>query len=136
MTNTFTIHVFTTLFMTGVCWFVQVVHYPLFKSIKLDDFPPYEAKNFRTGFVTIPVMIIELCSGLVLLYHDLSFLLLLNIGLIGITGLSTVIFQVPIHLKLRTKATTPLINKLITTNWIRTISWTIRTIILAFLLSV
>lgn len=61
--------------MAGLCWFVQVVHYPLFREIPLADFPKYERKNFVTGFVTVPVMTIELATGLYLLYHKYTSLL-------------------------------------------------------------
>lgn len=131
----FIIHVITSLFMAGLCWFVQIVHYPLFHQIKLNEFHVYERKNFITGFITIPVMMIELATGLYLVYHNLDLIHFLNIGLLGIIGLSTAIFQVPIHLKLSQKATVGLINRLIMTNWIRTISWSIRVILLSFLLS-
>ncbi len=121
--------------MTGLCWFVQVVHYPLFHEIALDKFPGYERKNFVTGFVTVPMMAIELSSGLYLLYHYPELLHFLNVGLLGVIALSTAIFQVPIHLKLARHATAALINRLIMTNWIRTLSWTIRLVILATMLS-
>ncbi len=128
-------HVFASLFMTGLCWFVQVVHYPLFHQINLNEFSRYESKNFVTGFITIPVMTVELITGLYLLFSFPDYLNFLNVFLMGIIGLSTAVFQVPIHLKLRSKASSKLIDKLIRTNWIRTISWTIRMIILAVLLS-
>lgn len=80
-------------------------------------------------------MTIELATALYLLYHSLSLLHFLNVGFLGLIALSTALFQVPIHLKLSQHATTALIDKLILTNWIRTISWTIRMVILALLLS-
>jgi hypothetical protein len=53
-------------------------------------------------------------------------------GLLGVVGLSTLLFQEPMHAKL-TKAHDPaLIGKLIATNWIRTIAWTARCAILAY----
>lgn len=131
----FITHIITSLFMAGICWFVQIVHYPLFREIELKDFPKYERKNFVTAFVTVPTMVIEMATGLYLLYHNINLMHFLNIGLLGIIALSTVIFQVPIHLKLSKKASPKLINKLVLTNWIRTISWTIRVVILAILLS-
>lgn len=130
----FVVHVFVSLFMTGLCWFVQMVHYPLFHQIELDEFPAYEKKNFNTGFITVPLMVIEMTTGLLLLYYNFDILFVFNIFLLGITGLSTFIFQVPIHLKLAQKATTALIRKLILTNWIRTISWTLRAVILVSIL--
>lgn len=131
----FIIHIIASLFMAGICWFVQIVHYPLFLAIELKDFPKYERKNFVTAFITVPTMVIEMATGLYLLYHNINLMHFLNIGFLGLIALSTVIFQVPIHLKLSKNATTKLINKLVLTNWIRTISWTIRVVILAMLLS-
>ena len=131
----FIIHLFTSLLMTGLCWFVQIVHYPLFHQIKLEEFSNYERKNVVTGFITVPLMTIELATGLYLLWANPSFIYLLNVGLLGLIGLSTVFYQVPIHLKLIKDPSIALINKLILTNWIRTISWAIRLILLALLLS-
>ena len=127
-------HVFITFFMTGLCWFVQVVHYPLFYQINLSELPAYERKNSVTAYITIPVMIMELLTGLYLLYLDQDYLFLTNIALLGIIGLSTVIFQVPMHLKLMNEASSQLIKKLINTNWIRTISWTLRSGVLFIIL--
>jgi len=131
----FITHIVTSFYMAGLCWFVQVVHYPLFREIPLADFPKYERKNFVTGYVTVPIMIIELATGLYLLYHNQTTLYFVNTGFLVLIVLSTAIFQVPIHFKLTKTATSALIDKLIHTNWMRTISWTIRIAILAILLS-
>lgn len=80
-------------------------------------------------------MMVELASGLYLLYHYVELLHFLNVGFLGVIALSTAIFQVPMHLKLRKQATERLIDKLILTNWIRTISWTARVVILGIMLS-
>lgn len=136
MKHTLIIHIFTSFFMTGLCWFVEIVHYPLFRMIAPKDFPSYERKNLTTGFITIPIMVIELLTGLWLLYQDQNFINFINIALLGIIGLSTMIFQAPIHWSLRNNPTEILINKLIQTNWIRTISWTIRSLLLMSLMNV
>ena len=128
-------HVFITFFMTGLCWFVQVVHYPLFYQINLSEFPQYERKNAVTAYITVPLMIIELLTGLYLLFIHQDYLFFSNVFFMGIIGLSTFIFQVPLHLKLMQEATNQRIKKLIFTNWIRTISWTIRSGILLIILS-
>ena len=126
----FIVHIFTSFFMCGLCWFVQIVHYPLFLAIRTEDFPVYEQKNFVTAYVTVPTMVVELLTGLYLLYQHQELLYYLNVALLVIIGLSTAIFQVPMHLKLMKEADVPLIHKLIKTNWIRTIAWTLRAIIL------
>ncbi|MCD2260487.1 hypothetical protein [Psychroserpens luteolus] len=134
MKTIFLIHIFTTIFMTGLCWFVQIVHYPLFRAIDSDVFPKYERKNAITGVITVPVMTIELITGLILIYSYPENLYILNIVLLAMIWLSTMIFQVPIHLKLMNEGSSKLITKVIRTNWIRTLSWTARSVILIYLL--
>jgi hypothetical protein len=120
--------------MTGLCWFVQIVHYPLFRVIESHKFPTYERKNAITGFITVPVMTIELITGLILLCNHQESIYLLNIILLAFIWLSTMIFQVPIHLKLMNDGSPKLVTKVIRTNWIRTLSWTIRTLLMAYLI--
>ena len=134
MSPVFLIHLFTTIFMCGLCWFVQIVHYPLFKEIPVADFPAYQKKNYATGFITVPVMSVELFSGIWLVYNDYSELFLANIILLFTIWASTFVFQVPTHLQLEKTPTHNLIKKLIRTNWIRTLCWSARSVLLAYLL--
>lgn len=127
-------HIFSTLFMCGLVWFVQIVHYPLFKGVPLQDFPAYQKKNFVTGFATVPVMTIELFSGLWILYNDFSNLFLINMILLALIWSSTFLFQVPTHLALVKNPSQKLFSKLIRTNWIRTFSWSLRSLLLGYLL--
>jgi len=128
------IHIFTTIFMCGLCWFVQIVHYPLFKSIAAEDFPAYQKKNYATGYITVPLMFIELFSGIWLLFTAFTEMFLVNMILLALIWGSTFAFQVPTHLKLIETPTHTLMNKLIRTNWIRTISWSVRSVLLGYLL--
>ena len=138
MTNTFQIvlliHLFSTIFMTGLCWFVQIVHYPLFRAMKLEDLPQYEQKNKVTGYVTVTVMTVELITALVLVYQQFELLYILNIIFLALIWLSTMVYQVPMHLKLMIVASNETISKLIRTNWIRTLGWTVRSGILLIIL--
>ena len=38
-------HAAATLFMVGVIWFVQVVHYPLMARVSASEFAPTNASN-------------------------------------------------------------------------------------------
>ena len=134
MTWVFIVHLVTSLFMCGLCWFVQVVHYPLFLTIRPEDFPAYEQKNFVTAYLTVPLMCIELLTGLYLVYQQPEMLYVLNTALLFVIALSTAILQVPYHLKLMKVADVGLIKKLIRSNWIRTIAWTLRALLLAYVL--
>jgi len=129
-----TAHVFTTFFMTGLCWFVQLVHYPLFKDIPLESFPSYQKKNYRTAIITVPIMIIEMISGLWIIYYFDSWFFITNIILFGLILLSTLIFQIPTHLSLKDNPNLKSFNFLIRSNWIRTILWTVRSGMLIYLL--
>ena len=130
----FLLHLVSTFYMLGLCWFVQIVHYPLFLKIPEKQFSAYQKKNWLTGYVTGPVMILELITGLVLLYsyQDLNYLI--NLALIGVTGFSTLLIQIPIHIQLKRERSVLLIQKLIRTNWIRTVSWTARTALLSHII--
>ncbi len=57
----------STLFMVGLAWFVDIVHYPLFAAVGEEQFSGYhEAHSQRTTWVVLPVMSIELISSWVL----------------------------------------------------------------------
>lgn len=135
MESVFIIHLVSTLYMVGLCWFVQIVHYPLFQSIDPNQFTDCQKKNWVTGYVTGPIMIVELITGLILWYQFQDQMHYANMALIAITGFSTILVQIPIHLKLKKKYSAELILKLIRSNWMRTISWTCRGVLLAILLT-
>tara|TARA_B110000046_G_scaffold173759_1_gene196726 strand:+ start:75505 stop:75924 length:420 start_codon:yes stop_codon:yes gene_type:complete len=135
MNSILLIHIISTVLMTGICWFVQTIHYPLFHEIRIEDFSKYERKNYRTAYLTVPLMVIELFSGIYYFFVvENSKLFFWNLVLLLIIELSTVFFQIPIQAKLSKIYDKQLIKKLILTNWIRTISWTARTSILSIIL--
>ena len=60
--------VFATLFMVGLIWFVQIVHYPLYANVGREQFPEYEALHNRmTTWVVGPAMLVELVTAVLLL---------------------------------------------------------------------
>ncbi len=53
-----------TLFMVGVIWFVQIVHYPLFARVGAGGFPAYSERHSRlTGLVVGPLMLAEAATA-------------------------------------------------------------------------
>ena len=125
------IQLLATSFMTGLIWFVQVVHYPLMEGWPHDDFGSWEAAHREhTGPVVIPPMLIEGVVAVWLLMHRPRgvnpFLPVLGIiALLGIWG-STFFLQVPCHFQLSTGWDAQTHRFLVTTNWIRTILWSFR----------
>ena len=71
MKSVFLAHLFSTLFMTGVIWFAQAVHYPLLGRVGKEAFVEYEKENTgRTGWMVIPAMAVELITALLLLWKQ------------------------------------------------------------------
>jgi len=128
-----------TALMTGIIWFVQIVHYPLFGRIPKEVFIPYEqAHAVRTGWVVAPIMILELvtAAALPLLRTPVvgTPLYLTAIGCLLLIWSSTFLIQVPLHGLLEKHPDAAAIRRLVTTNWIRTLLWSLRLGLLASLL--
>jgi hypothetical protein len=123
-----------TAFLCGLIWFIQVVHYPLFREIPESEFLYYHSKHMKkTAFLTIFSMIVEAFTVGVLVFlfqRGTKPYLITMMGLIalGLIWLSTFGLQLPRHLKIKTDHKIENINFLIRSNWIRTILWTIRLI--------
>ncbi len=128
------LHGFGTFFMCGLCWFVQLIHYPLFKQINLNDLSNYEWQNLRTAIIAIPLMLLELVSGGILLWMSMNWIMVINMILFVLIGLSTAVFQAPYHLRLIHAPNPLLIDRLIQTNWIRTWAWTLRSVLVMYLM--
>jgi len=126
----FLISLASCVFMTGLIWFVQLVHYPMMLSIREDDFDAYRREHMkRTAPVVILPMILHLASSLALLIWPTrgvpEWLLWIGAGLAGITWLSTGLLQVPCYKKLEQEGySVALLKRLVRTNWVRTIAWT------------
>ena len=124
----------TTGCMTGLIWFVQVVHYPLMEGWPHDDFGRWEiAHRDRTGPVVIPLMLTE---GIVAIWLLLRrprgvscWLPLLGVVLLAGIWASTFFLQVPCHLRLSNGWDLATHRFLVHSNWIRTGLWTSRLVL-------
>jgi hypothetical protein len=128
----FKVHLLLSLYMLGLIWFVQIVHYPLMREVGASAFISYERAHTRfTSWVTAPPMLAELGSGLLLLFQSPGdWLWWLNgAGLLGLWA-STFLLQVPLHNALSQAFNAKQHARLVRTNWIRTIIWTLRAFLL------
>lgn len=133
----FFIHLAATGFMTGLIWFVQVVHYPLYLDIDAEKFIRYQSSHVRrTMIITFPVMMVELLTGALLFFESVrqTEFMWVNMILLLIIWGSTFVIQVPIHTKLKSKFDIKHVKTLINSNWIRTIAWTCRFGILIYMI--
>jgi uncharacterized membrane protein len=124
-------HVAATWTMVGLIWFVQIVHYPLFAQVGANFFPQYEtAHNRLTTWVVGPPMLVESVTALVLLLSKPGSIppgqVWFGIVLLLVIWLSTALLQVPQHEILTRGFVADAHRWLVTSNWIRTLAWTVR----------
>ena len=126
----------STWFMVGVIWFVQIVHYPLFGKTGTERFVEYQGSHQRltTWVVAVP-MLAEAATACLLVFNPPPVnigLVLLAAGLLIIIWVSTALLQVPCHDELTRGFNAGVHRQLVLTNWLRTICWTLRGILLCW----
>lgn len=125
------IQIAATFFMTGVIWYVQVVHYPLFDRVGTSSFAQYEANHCRlTTFVVAPAMVIEAFAAVLFIgVHPPQIStggVMLGAAAVFLIWISTALLSVPYHEALSTGFSSAAYSALCGYNWIRTAAWTAR----------
>ncbi|MGB0715278.1 MAG: hypothetical protein ACPGXK_05330 [Phycisphaerae bacterium] len=124
------LHVLATLCMVGLIWFVQVVHYPLMAKVGADGYAAYQTSHMsRTTIVVAPLMLLEAataCFLLVMPGMQGRWLPIIGMILLLVIWLSTALLQVPCHQRLEKDFDSAIVDRLVLSNWIRTLAWTVR----------
>jgi hypothetical protein len=126
------IHAAAACLMTGLIWFVQVVHYPLFKAVAVDAFGAYHREHVRrVTFVVGPIMLMEAAAAVWIAAARLTAPWLAWLGLILLVSVwaSTIWLAVPRHHQLTAGFDAAAHASLVATNWIRTVGWTARSVV-------
>ncbi len=134
------LHAAATWFMTGVIWYVQIVHYPLFARVGEAGFAGFHARHTRwTGWVVAPAMLVELVTGLGLVIRPPATAspaaAALGLALIAVIWIATALLQVPAHRRLARRFDPVTLRRLVAGNWIRTAAWTARAVLVAWWLA-
>jgi hypothetical protein len=117
--------------MVGVIWFVQVVHYPLLSVVPVESASAVAVEHQRrTGWVVMLPMTIEGVTTLLLLAMvpaGVAWFVpwLAGIPLAVALG-ATVLLSVPRHARMASNPDPTVGRELVTTNWVRTIAWSLR----------
>ena len=132
MSFIFFLNILVSFLLTGIIWTIQLVHYPSFNFVnKLNFLDFHKFHSTKISFIVIPLMLPEFFSALLLLIRDSSSSFLwINFGLIVLIWLSTFFIQVPLHNILSQRKDKVAISRLVSTNWIRTTLWSIKTLFL------
>jgi hypothetical protein len=125
------LNLLVTMGLVVLIWIVQIIHYPSFLYYSKEDFSEGMISHQRSiSFITLPLMMTELFLTCFIFYKTPNIYSSLGMSLVILIWLSTFYIQVPLHKKLLTGKDLTLIEKLIRTNWIRTIMWTLKLLLL------
>jgi len=128
------IHIFNVAVSWGLfilIWLVQIMIYPGLARIPSNDFVNYhEWYVTRITMVVLPLMICEIIIAIAWFFlQDNLFYPIVAGGLVTLVWCSTFAFQVPIHKSLQAGKDKSKIRRLVATNWIRTVAWSLKAVI-------
>lgn len=112
--------------LTCLIWLIQILHYPSFRFVNQDHFTAFEAFHTRSiSYIVMPLMLAELGTSIYLLIQNpRNSYFYVTLGMVVLIWLSTFLFSIPCHNILSRGHDSATIDKLILTNWPRTVLWT------------
>ena len=124
----FWLHLASTLALVGLIWTIQLVHYPLMARVGADFVAYHSAHCARIAWLVAPLMGLEAdlrCSRSApgRRVRDLG---LVGIGLVALIWIATALLSVLEHSRLQQGFDAAAVERLVRTNWIRTVAWTVR----------
>ena len=128
-----------TMFMVGLIWMVQVVHYPLLALVGVDRASTVAVEHqARTARIVGLPMAVEGVTTLCLMFdrpEGVNVLLAwIAAGILGVVLLSTVLLSVPLHARMAENPDATIGHRLVITNWPRTIGWSLRGVLVAVMM--
>ena len=121
------IHSLVDFGMCVVLWLVQLVIYPSFLRVKTSELLSWhKAYTFRVSFVILPLMFGQLVLAILSVMKDSSILEWLAVAFVLVCWILTFFVSVPLHRKIeQNDITKETLQRLIITNWPRTILWSL-----------
>ena len=126
-------HLIFTSIMTGVIWVIQIVHYPSFHFIEKELYTAFQKFHMnKISIIVIPIMLAELITGMILFLDKSSKspFLIISFVILVLIWLITGVFFSKAHNELMTGYQELVVNQLVAMNWIRTLLWTLRLLLL------
>ena len=126
-------HLIFTSIMTGVIWVIQIVHYPSFHFIEKELYTAFQKFHMnKISIIVIPIMLAELITGMMLFLDKSSKspFLIISFVILVLIWLITGVFFSKAHNELITGYQELVVNQLVVMNWIRTLLWTLRLLLL------
>tara|TARA_B100000609_G_scaffold56200_2_gene43715 strand:- start:3578 stop:4099 length:522 start_codon:yes stop_codon:yes gene_type:complete len=128
------LHVSVTLYLTGLIWTIQRVHYPLFDRVDRLGYVEFAREHTGriTSIVMVPMLVELLSAGYFALYppKGLSSVLMWGgLACVFVIWVVTFSLSVPAHQKLGLGYDAQAHQRLVVTNWFRTVFWTGRAVL-------
>ncbi|MGI4867015.1 MAG: hypothetical protein ACRYFZ_24070 [Janthinobacterium lividum] len=124
-------------YLAGACWVVQLVVYPALMLVGKPEFARYHAAHTRRmGYVVAAPMVLELALAAWLAWATYptwgAGRALGQLALVVVVWLVTFFISVPFHNRLAASGYNYIaLDGLTRTNWLRTLAWTARVVLLA-----
>ena len=128
-------HLIFTSIMTGVIWVIQIVHYPSFHFIEKELYTAFQKFHMnKISIIVIPIMLAELITGMMLFLDKSSKspFLIISFVILVLIWLITGVFFSKAHNELIAGYQELVVNQLVAMNWIRTLLWTLRLLLLTY----
>jgi hypothetical protein len=120
-----------TLYMTGIVWFAQLVHYPLLGRGDLAQFTAFaRAYRRRTLWVVTPALAGEISTALLLMWLWPSLQSACGLATLAAIWVSTVFWVIPAHLRLGHGYDRETHQSLVRRNFPRSLFWTLRSLVM------
>lgn len=130
-------HVFATLALTGLIWTIQLVHYPLMAEVRTGFVNYHDRHCARIAWLVAPLMGVEAVTALLLCYAQPPRVgpaaAWIGLALVAVAWIATALFSVPKHSRLARGYDERTIARLVQTNWIRTVAWTARGVLVLWM---
>ncbi len=126
-------HLAFTSIMTGVIWVIQIVHYPSFHFIEKELYTAFQKFHMKKiSIIVIPIMLAELITAMILFLDKSSKspFLIISLVILFLIWLMTGVFFSKAHNELITGYQELVVNQLVVMNWVRTLLWTLRLLLL------
>ena len=126
-------HLIFTSIMTGVIWVIQIVHYPSFHFIEKELYTAFQKFHMnKISIIVMPIMLAELITGIMLFLDKSSKspFLIISFIILVLIWLITGVFFTKAHNELIAGYQELVVNQLVVMNWIRTLLWTLRLLLL------
>ena len=128
------IQIVSNSYLVSLVIMTQFITYPTFLDIDKDKFSDYHRKYVNNiSFIVAPVMLIELLTLSLIAYFSTDFLIIKSLFLLLVIWLTTFFIMIPSHNRISKSFNLKEIKSLINYNWVRTILWSFKLLVIIFL---